>query len=109
MINFVNFMTKRENTTLTSHQQKYIAWHLVRQRYLCNEDKFTSVLAEAQVDLYPLQVDAALFSFHFHLSMGAIVSDEAGLGKTIKAAPVIRFSEQGIRTINIFHNHCADI
>ena len=82
-------MTKRENTILTSHQQKYIAWQLVRQRSSCDEDKFTSVLAEAQVDLNPHQVDAALFAFHSPLSMGAILADEVGLGKTIEAALVM--------------------
>ena len=71
------------------HQQKYIAWELTRKRSASDEDKFTGVLAEAQVDLNPHQVEAALFAFRSPLSMGAILADEVGLGKTIEAALVI--------------------
>jgi SNF2 family DNA or RNA helicase len=37
------------------------------------------------VDLNPHQVEAALFAFKSPLSMGAILADEVGLGKTIEA------------------------
>ena len=74
---------------LTPQQQKYIAWDLTRKRNSSDDDKFTSVLAEAQVDLNPHQIDAALFAFRSPLSMGAILADEVGLGKTIEAALVI--------------------
>lgn len=74
---------------LTPQQQKYIAWDLTRKRNSSDDDKFTSVLTEAQVDLNPHQIDAALFAFHSPLSMGAILADEVGLGKTIEAALVI--------------------
>lgn len=74
---------------LTPQQQKYIAWCLTRKRNSSDDDKFTSVLAEAQVDLNPHQIDAALFAFRSPLSMGAILADEVGLGKTIEAALVI--------------------
>lgn len=74
---------------LTSYQQKFLAWQLNRRRSSSDEDKFTSVLAEAQVDLNPHQVDAALFAFKSPLSKGAILADEVGLGKTIEAALVI--------------------
>lgn len=74
---------------LTSYQQKYLAWQLDRRRSSSDEDKFTSVLAEAQVDLNPHQVDAALFAFKSPLSMGAVLADEVGLGKTIEAGLVI--------------------
>lgn len=74
---------------LTPQQQKYIAWELTRKRNSSDDDKFTSVLAEAQVDLNPHQIDAALFAFRSPLSMGAILADEVGLGKTIEAALVI--------------------
>lgn len=76
-------------TSLTPYQQKYIAWQLHRRRSSCDDDKFTGVLSEAKVDLNPHQVDAALFAFHSPLSMGAILADEVGLGKTIEAALVI--------------------
>lgn len=74
---------------LSPHQQKYIAWELTRKRSASDEEKLTSVLAEAQVDLNPHQVEAALFAFRSPLSMGAILADEVGLGKTIEAALVI--------------------
>ncbi len=74
---------------LTPQQQKYIAWDLTRKRNSSDDDKFTSVLTEAQVDLNPHQIDAALFAFRSPLSMGAILADEVGLGKTIEAALVI--------------------
>lgn len=74
---------------LTRQQHKYIAWTLDRKRSESDEDKFTSVLTEAMVDLNPHQIDAALFAFRSPLSMGAILADEVGLGKTIEAALVI--------------------
>ena len=74
---------------LTKQQHKYIAWTLDRNRSESDDDKFTSVLTEAQVDLNPHQIDAALFAFRSPLSMGAILADEVGLGKTIEAALVI--------------------
>jgi ERCC4-related helicase len=42
-------------------------------------------LSDAQVDLNPHQVEAALFAFRSPLSKGAILADEVGLGKTIEA------------------------
>ncbi len=74
---------------LTRQQHKYLAWTLDRKRSESDEDKFTSVLTEAQVDLNPHQIDAALFAFRSPLSMGVILADEVGLGKTIEAALVI--------------------
>jgi ERCC4-related helicase len=44
-----------------------------------------ATLADAQVDLNPHQIDAALFAFRSPLSKGAILADEVGLGKTIEA------------------------
>lgn len=75
--------------SLTPYQQKFIAWQLERRRSSSDDDKFTGVLTEAQVDLNPHQVDAALYAFKSPLSMGAILADEVGLGKTIEAALVI--------------------
>ena len=83
-------MAKTNNIPiLTVYQQKFLAWQLDRRHSSSDEDKFTSVLAEAQVDLNPHQVDAALFAFKSPLSMGAVLADEVGLGKTIEAALVI--------------------
>jgi SNF2 family DNA or RNA helicase len=44
---------------------------------------------DAQVDLNPHQVDAALFAFRSPLSKGVILADEVGLGKTIEAGLVM--------------------
>ena len=52
-------------------------------------EKLTSTLSNAQVDLNPHQIEAALFAFRSPLSKGAILADEVGLGKTIEAGLVI--------------------
>ncbi|MCX5636128.1 MAG: SNF2-related protein, partial [Planctomycetota bacterium] len=52
-------------------------------------EKLTSALMDAQVDLNPHQVEAALFAFRSPLSKGAILADEVGLGKTIEAGIVL--------------------
>jgi adenine-specific DNA-methyltransferase len=44
---------------------------------------------DAQVDLNPHQVEAALFAFRSPLSRGALLADEVGLGKTIEAGLVL--------------------
>ena len=46
-------------------------------------------LLDAQVDLNPHQIDAALFATSNPLSKGAILADEVGLGKTIEAGLLI--------------------
>jgi ERCC4-related helicase len=48
-------------------------------------EKLAISLSDAQVDLNPHQVEAALFAFQSPLSKGAILADEVGLGKTIEA------------------------
>lgn len=74
---------------LTPLHAKYFAHELTR-RYSSNSlQKFTASLADAQVDLNPHQVEAALFAFKSPLSKGAILADEVGLGKTIEAGIVI--------------------
>ena len=52
-------------------------------------DLLASTLVDAQVDLNPHQVEAALFAFRNPLSKGVILADEVGLGKTIEAGLVI--------------------
>jgi len=74
---------------LTPYHAKYYA-HELTKRYSSNSlQKFTASLSDAQVDLNPHQVDAALFAFHSPLSKGAVLADEVGLGKTIEAGIVI--------------------
>ncbi len=74
---------------ITTHQAKYYAYELTRRVPSDNIQKFASTLLDAQVDLNPHQVDAALFAFRSPLSNGAILADEVGLGKTIEAGLVI--------------------
>lgn len=61
-----------------------------------------TTLVDAQVDLNPHQVDAALFAFHGPLSKGVILADEVGLGKTIEAGLVIaqRWAERKRRILS---------
>src|SRR5690349_521540 len=74
---------------LTPYHAKYFAYELTK-RYSSNSlQKFTASLSDAQVDLNPHQIDAALFAFKSPLSKGAILADEVGLGKTIEAGIVI--------------------
>ncbi len=74
---------------LTSFQAKYYAFELTRQRPSGDMGKLTASLQDAQVDLNPHQVDAALFAFKSPLSRGAILADEVGLGKTIEAGIIL--------------------
>ena len=52
-------------------------------------ESLASTLVDAQVDLNPHQVEAALFACRNPLSRGVILADEVGLGKTIEAGLVI--------------------
>lgn len=74
---------------LTPFQAKYIAYELTRQRPSGDLGKLTASLQDAQVDLNPHQIDAALFAFKSPLSKGAILADEVGLGKTIEAGIIL--------------------
>src|SRR5574340_281152 len=70
---------------LTPYHAKYFAYELTKR---CSSDslqKLAVSLSDAQVDLNPHQVEAALFAFRSPLSKGAILADEVGLGKTIEA------------------------
>jgi ERCC4-related helicase len=60
-------------------------------------------LLDAQVDLNPHQIDAALFATSNPLSKGVILADEVGLGKTIEAGLLIaqRWAERKRRILII--------
>jgi SNF2 family DNA or RNA helicase len=73
------------NGDLTVYHAKYLAHELTRRASSDSVERFTAVLADAQVDLNPHQVEAALFAFRNPFSKGAILADEVGLGKTIEA------------------------
>lgn len=70
---------------LTDYHAKYLAHELTLRARSDSVEKLATALADAQVDLNPHQVDAALFAFNSPLSKGAILADEVGLGKTIEA------------------------
>lgn len=74
---------------LTPYHAKYIAYELTKRSPSNSLQKLATTLVDAQVDLNPHQVEAALFAFNSPLSKGAILADEVGLGKTIEAGLVI--------------------
>ncbi len=71
--------------SLTAYHAKLFAHELTKRSSSDNVDKLASALSDAQVDLNPHQIEAALFAFRSPLSKGAILADEVGLGKTIEA------------------------
>ncbi len=73
------------SNVITDFHSRYFALELTRRRSSDSVEKLTAALADAQVDLNPHQVEAALFAFKNPLSLGAILADEVGLGKTIEA------------------------
>src|ERR1700751_3659247 len=66
-------------------------------------DRMAGTLLDAQVDLNPHQIDAALFATSNLLSKGVILADEGGLGKTIEAGLLIaqRWAERRRRILII--------
>ncbi|MFZ5517427.1 MAG: SNF2-related protein [Candidatus Zhuqueibacterota bacterium] len=74
---------------ISPYHVKYFAYELTKQSSSDSLQKLATTLVDAQVDLNPHQVEAALFAFHSPLSKGAILADEVGLGKTIEAGLVI--------------------
>ena len=74
---------------MTQYHSAYYAYHLTKRHSVQDSEKLASALADAQVDLNPHQLDAALFAFKSPLSKGSILADEVGLGKTIEAGLVI--------------------
>ena len=74
---------------ITTYQAKYLANYLTRRLPANDINKLTASLQDAQVDLTPHQVEAALFAFKSPLSKGAILADVVDLGKTIEAIYMI--------------------
>jgi ERCC4-related helicase len=87
----------------TDVHAKYFASELTKRVSSGSVEKLAAVLSDAQVDLNPHQIDAALFAFQNPLSKGAILADEVGLGKTIEAALLIaqRWAERRQRLLVI--------
>ncbi len=73
----------------TPYHSKLTAYELTRQFPVDSENRLAGALVDAQVDLNPHQVDAALFAFQSPFTKGSILADEVGLGKTIEAGLVI--------------------
>ncbi len=75
--------TLRDGTT--DFHAVFFAHELTKRSASDSVEKLAAVLSDAQVDLNPHQVEAALFAFRSPFSKGAILADEVGLGKTIEA------------------------
>jgi SNF2-related domain len=78
-----------ENQLFTDYHPKLFAHELRRRHSVSDPEKRAGASLDAQVDLNPHQVEAALFAFKSPLSKGAILADEVGLGKTIEAGLVL--------------------
>ena len=89
--------------SLTDYHAKYFAHELTRRCASDSVEKLAAALSDAQVDLNPHQVEAALFAFRSPFSRGAILADEVGLGKTIEAGLLIsqKWAEQKRRLLVI--------
>jgi ERCC4-related helicase len=74
---------------LTPYHAKYFAFELTKRISSNDPEKLAASLLDAQVEITPHQVEAALFAFKSPLSKGALLADEVGLGKTIEAGLVI--------------------
>lgn len=74
---------------ITEYHAKLFAHELSRRHSVADAAKLAGTLLDAQVDLNPHQVEAALFAFKSPLSKGAVLADEVGLGKTIEAGLVL--------------------
>lgn len=96
-------MTANATMRLTPYHARYFAHELTKRSSSTSVDSLTSALADAQVDLNPHQVEAALFAFRSPLSRGAILADEVGLGKTIEAGILLsqRWAERRRRLLVI--------
>lgn len=70
---------------ITEYHAKLFAHELSKRHSADDSEKLAGTLFDAQVDLNPHQVEAALFAFKSPFSKGAILADEVGLGKTIEA------------------------
>src|ERR1035437_7509293 len=89
--------------SLTPYHARYFAHELTKRSSSASIDSLMSALADAQVDLNPHQVEAALFAFRSPLSRGAILAGGVGLGKTIEAGILLsqRWAERRRRLLVI--------
>jgi len=89
--------------SMTAYHAKYFAYELTKRCPSDSLEKLAGALMDAQVDLNPHQIDAALFAFKSPISKGALLADEVGLGKTIEAGLVVsqRWAERKRRILVI--------
>ena len=73
----------------SSHHLRFLAELIALRRGGAGVDRLGNALHDAQIDLNPHQIDAALFAFKSPLQDGVILADEVGLGKTIEAGLVM--------------------
>jgi hypothetical protein len=73
---------------ITDYHAKFFA-HDLRSHNVEGVGRLSRALFDAQVDLNPHQIEAALFALKSPLSKGVILADEVGLGKTIEAGIVL--------------------
>ncbi len=87
----------------TPYHATYFAHELTKRCPSDSVGKLAASLSDAQGDLNPHQVEAALFAFQSPLSKGAILADEVGLGKTIEAGILLsqRWAERKRRLLII--------
>jgi ERCC4-related helicase len=81
--------SNNSQAVISSYHTKFLAYELTHRCPPDSVEKLAGALVDAQVDLNPHQVDAALFAFQSPLSKGALLADEVGLGKTIEAGLVL--------------------
>lgn len=77
------------SASFTVYHSKYFAHLLTLQNSSESVDRLSQSIFNAQIDLNPHQVEAALFAFKSPLSNGVVLADEVGLGKTIEAGLVM--------------------
>lgn len=73
----------------TAYHAKYYAHELSRRHAADDGDRLSPAIFDANVDLNPHQIEAALFALRNPLQEGVLLADEVGLGKTIEAALVL--------------------
>lgn len=73
----------------TKYHSKFYANFLTLQNSASSIERLSQSMFNAQIDLNPHQIEAALFAFQSPLSNGSILADEVGLGKTIEAGLVL--------------------
>ncbi|WP_439234634.1 SNF2-related protein [Lonepinella koalarum] len=72
---------------ITAYHARYFANELTARR--TDDNRLSQSLFDANVDLNPHQIDAALFALKNPLQEGVLLADEVGLGKTIEAGLVL--------------------